>query len=232
MARRSDGWIFLAVMILSAAIACGGGEEGDDDDDGPAFDADAFQTDVDNDYFPLIPSTDKTFEGTSGANGIEIRTSVLPDTENVAGVECTVLQADRYVNEKRVEVSFHWFAQQIESGGVYQFGRRAEQYENGTSVGFEGTWKVGEDAAAPVLVFPGDPELNDIFYGVGTPPTSGENAKIVVTDGVYSTTVGDFTETIEVEETGEETVTKIYAPGEGLVGERYEDGGLALITIQ
>ncbi len=85
-----------AAMLFALTLNCGDDDDDDDDDDMTLnFDPEDFQTTVDNEYFPLTPGTVKTFEGDDGEDDLKVVTTVLAETENVAGVDCTVLNCTK-----------------------------------------------------------------------------------------------------------------------------------------
>jgi hypothetical protein len=225
----------LVACVMFFTLSCASNDDDDDNDVGDAFDPNAFQTTVDNNYFPLIPGTIKTFEGDEDGTPSRVVTEVLTDTAAVAGVTCTVLVETEYEDEDLNEISRNWFAQEKATGNVYYFGEEVDGYEDGEIVSHEGAWKVGEEADAPGLIFPADPQIGDVFNPESVPDLTEETAEIIEMGLEYSTPYGDFTDVIRVEEheSGESSAEwKLYAPGVGLIAEEYESGSILLTAME
>ena len=227
--------LLLLTSLFLFSFSCGDDDD-DDDDSAPAdFNPDDFQTTVDNNYFPLVPGTVKTFEGDDGEEDLLVYSTVLTETETVAGVVCTVLKEEEYADGELVEISYNWFAQDITTGDVYYFGEDVDEYEDDEITGHPGAWKVGVDVDAPGFIFPGDPQLGDTFSPEAVPGEAEEGAEIVEVGLNYTTPYGDFTDVIKVEEEdllGGEIEWKLYAPGVGLISELFEEGEMPLTEIE
>ncbi len=228
--------LVMAAMLFALTLNCGDDDDDDDDDDMTLnFDPEDFQTTVDNEYFPLTPGTVKTFEGDDGEDDLKVVTTVLAETENVAGVDCTVLKEEEWEDGELVEVSLNWFAQEKSTGDVYYFGEAVDEYEDGEIEGHPGAWRVGDNADAPGMIFPGDPQLGDTFNPEAAPDEAEESAEITETGMDYTTPYGDFTDVIKVEEHDlleDEVEWKLYAPGVGLISELYEEGEMPLTEME
>lgn len=208
---------------------------GDDEGDAADFNPADFQTTVDNPYFVLAPGTEKTFEGNEEGDELLVYTSVLSETKKVAGVVCSILREEEYKNGELVEISWNWFAQEIVTGNVYYFGEDVDEYEDGQVSGHPGAWKVGDNADAPGMIFPGDPQIGDIFSPEAAPGEAEEEAEIIETGLDYTTPFGDFNDVIRVEEHGlldDSVGWKYYAPGVGMIAEEYEEGDMPLTEMQ
>jgi len=231
-------WLLLIALLALAAVvvpACDDDDDDDDDDDSLGFDPADFQSTVDSPYFALAPGTIKTFAGSDGEAELEVTTTVMAGTTDIAGVACTVLVETEYEDGELVEISINWFAQEIATGDAYYFGEEVDEYEDGEITGHEGAWKVGEDTDMPGLIFPGDPQLGDVFNPESVPDLAEESAEIVEIGLDYSTPFGDFSDVIRVEETdiaSGEVEWKLYAPGVGLIAEVYEEGELPLVDME
>jgi hypothetical protein len=223
----------MAMAVLTLAVACGDDDD-DNDDSGGGFNPDQFQTTVDNEFFPLTPGVVKTFEGDEEGTPVRVITTVQENPVEIAGVACTELIEEEYEDGELSEISHNWFAQDKATGDVYYFGEDVDSYEDGEVVGHEGAWKVGDGADAPGLIFPGDPQLGDVFSPETAPGVTEETAEIIDMGIDYSTPYGDFTDCIRVEEhaAGEDAAEwKVYAPGVGLIAEEYESGSMPLTDM-
>ena len=79
----------------------------------PHIDPAEFTTKVDNEYFPLKPSTTFVYQG--GQEHSEM--TVTRDTKKVMGVECVVVYHREWEGDKLIEKTYDWFAQD-EEGAV------------------------------------------------------------------------------------------------------------------
>jgi hypothetical protein len=231
-------FLLLSLLVPIAALltgSCDSSDDDDDDDNGGAFDPDAFQTTVDNEFFPLTPGTKKTFDGDEDGTPLQVITEVETETAVIAGVTCTVLREEEYEDGELNEISRNWFAQEIATGDVYYFGEAVDSYEDGEIADHEGAWKVGDGADVPGLIFPADPQVGDTFSPETVPGVSEETAEIIEMGFNYSTPYGDFSNALRVEEhsAGEDEVEwKVYAPGVGLIAEEYESGSILLTAME
>ncbi|HPQ72306.1 MAG TPA: hypothetical protein PKW95_24515 [bacterium] len=236
--RRFFPTFLLLIVAIAVGVTFGCGDDDDDDNDddgGLDFDPADFQTTVDNTYFPLTPGVVKTFEGEEDGETLQVITTVLDETETIAGVECTVLIEEEYEDGELKEISHNWFAQETATGDVYYFGESVDEYEDGEVVDHPGSWQVGKEASEPGLIFPGDPQIGDIFNPEGAPDLAEESAEIIEMGLDYSAPYGDFTDVIKVEEHDlleDEVEWKYYAPNVGLIAEEYEEGDMPLVDME
>ena len=99
----------------------------------PVIDPANFVTEIDNQYFPLIPGTVFIYEGET-EDGIERSdVYVTHQTRKILGVTCIVVR-DRVWDEDNelAEETYDWFAQDRE-GNVWYFGEESNEYEESWS---------------------------------------------------------------------------------------------------
>lgn len=232
--------LLAAISVGALFVACG---DDDDDDDGgtpvPTLDPAEFQATVDNMWFPLVPGETQVHEGEEvddEGETVEIRveSTVLTETETIAGIEVTVVEAQEYEDGELVEVTLDYYAQHID-GTVYYMGEKVDEYEDGEVVGHEGQWLAGEGSNQAGVFMPADPQVGDEFEQERAPGIAEDESKVVAVDESVTTEAGSFEGCIKTEDLdplGDVTESKYYCPGVGLVREEPEEGFLDLISTR
>ncbi len=225
-------WYVLAIGLLAAValVACG------DDEGEPAADATIdpaeFQATVDNEFFPLSSLGPQVFEGqetdpdTGEVIELRVESTVLAETDTVAGVEVTVVEVKDYEDGELVESTLDYYAQR-EDGTVYYLGERVDEYEDGELIGHEGQWLAGEGDNLPGVFMPADPQEGDEFEQERAPGVAEDRSKVVAVDQTVTTRAGAFKGCIKTEDydpLGGVTEFKYYCPDVGMVKEESEDG--------
>lgn len=199
-----------------------------------------FQVTVDHPLFPLSSLKPKVFEGeerdpdTDEVIETRLESTVLPETDVVAGVEVTVLQEKDYENGELVESTLDYFAQHRD-GTVYYFGERVDEYEDGKIIGHEGQWLAGEGNNKPGIFMPAQLILNQTFEQEKAPGVAEDRSKVVALDEAVTTPAGSFSGCMKTEDFSPlDNVTefKHYCPGVGLVREEPPGGHLDLISYK
>jgi hypothetical protein len=145
--------------------------------------------------------------------------TVLPDTIEVDGVWCRVVEERETEGDKVVEVSRNYFAISARTNSVYYFGEDAG-----------GAWSSGVNGARFGLMMAGLPLLGARYYEEIAPGVAMDRAEIVSMNEKVKTPAGEFVGCLKVAETTPlepfQREFKFYAPGVGLV----QDGSLRLIS--
>lgn len=226
----------LAAIASLAVAACGGG--GGPGQATPAINPADFQARIDNPLFPLSSLKPKVFEGEEGdaetgeAIKSRLESTVLTQTDVVAGVQVTVLQEKDYQNGELVESTLDYFAQH-KDGSVYYFGERVDEYDGGKVVGHEGQWLAGEGRNEPGVFMPAQPAAGTTFEQEKAPGVAEDQSKVVATDQTVTTPAGTFTACIKTEDFSpldNATEFKYYCPSVGLVREEPPGGFLDLVS--
>ena len=92
----------------------------------PTIDAANFVDVVDNPFFPLVPGTVYTFEG----SGEHVVVTVTHDTKEILGITTTVVHDQVTVDGAVTEDTTDWYAQDA-AGNVWYMGEQTAEYENG-----------------------------------------------------------------------------------------------------
>jgi hypothetical protein len=225
--------------------ACGSDEDGGNGDGGEQPSAAAinptdFQATVDNPFFPLVPGTITIHEGEEGdaeaAGVIQIRveSTVLAETETVAGVEVTVVEVREFEDGELVESTLDYYSQH-KDGTVYYMGERVDDYEDGQLVGHSGQWLAGEGENQAGIFMPADPQVGDEFEQERAPGVAEDRSTIVAVGESVTVPAGTFEDCIKTEDFApldNATEFKFYCPDIGLVREEGEDAFLDLTSSE
>jgi hypothetical protein len=224
---------FIAVVALLGA--CGGG---DAKQASASLNPADFQAKVDHSLFPLASVGPKVFEGeerdpeTGEVIKTRLESTVLPQTDVVAGVAVTVLQEKNYEDGELVESTLDYFAQHRD-GTAYYFGERVDEYEGGRVVGHKGQWLAGEGKNQPGIFMPAHVTLGQTFEQEKAPGVAEDTSTIVAVDQSVTTPAGSFKGCVKAEDfspLAKETEFKYYCPGVGVVREEFPGGHLDLIS--
>lgn len=231
--------LFAALLL---GVACGGGDGKPGTVSQPtataqpatssAIDPADFQATVDNPLFPLRAGDATVFEGeeqdpdTGEVIAIRVESTVLSQTETVAGVEVTVVEVKDYENGELTETTLDYYAQRND-GAVYYFGERVDKYKNGELVSHEGQWLAGEGENLPGIFMPANPRLSDAFDQERAPGVAEDRSEVIDIGETVTTPAGTFTGCIKTEDydpIGDVTEFKFYCRDVGLVREESADG--------
>jgi hypothetical protein len=118
----------------------------------PDFDPSDFSnpTEIDNQYFPLVPGTTMTYEAETEDGPERIIVEVL-GTRMVAGINTRVVRDRVFVDDLLVEDTHDWYAQD-DDGNVWYMGEEVDNYnydDDGEliDIDHEGAWEAGKDVA-------------------------------------------------------------------------------------
>jgi len=230
----------MAPAALGAAaillVACGDGGGGGVPE--PALEPADLQARVDNRFFPLTPNGTFVYEGeevdpeTGETIKVRVESTVLSETDVVAGVEVTVVEAKDFEDGELVESTLDYYAQH-KDGTVYYFGERVDEYDGGEVVGHGGQWLAGEGDNQPGIFMPAEPQVGDEFEQERAPGVAEDRSKVVAVDETVATPAGTFSGCIKTEDfdpLGDVTELKFYCPDVGLVREEPPDGFIDLIS--
>jgi hypothetical protein len=220
--------VLVSISLLLAA--CGGDEDGQPPPSTP--DPAQFQARVDNPFFPLAPGTALVYEGQEGDVEIHIESTVLPDTDVIAGVEVTAVEVQEFEDGELVEITLDYYAQHND-GTVYYLGERVDEYEGGEIVGHSGQWFAGEGDNQPGVFMPTEPQVGEEFEQERAPGVAEDRSKVVEADQSVTTPAGAFSGCIKTEDfdpLGDVTEFKFYCPEIGLIREEFPGGSTDLIS--
>jgi hypothetical protein len=146
-------------------------------------------TNIDNEWFPLKPGMQYTFEGVTEEGGETLPHRVITIVTNLTkvidGVRTVVIWDQDFSEDKLVETELAFFAQDND-GNVWRLGEYPEVYELGELVE-NPTWIHGLKGAKAGIIMTADPQVGAPSYSQGWAPAV------------------DFTDRGQVDEMGQET---------------------------
>ncbi len=229
-------WYVLGIGLLVALglTACGGDGNGNGNGtpQDSTIDPADYQSTVDNAFFPLTSPGPAVYEGeevdpdTGEVVKTRVESTVLAETDVVAGVEVAVVEVKEFEDGELVEVTRDYYAQRSD-GAVYYFGERVDNYEGGEIVGHEGQWLAGEGDNLAGVFMPADPEVGDEFEQERAPGVAEDRSEVVAVDESVTTPAGSFSgcvKTKDFDPLGDVTEFKYYCPNVGLVREATDEG--------
>lgn len=128
----------------------------------PKIDPKNFVSKINNPYFTLTPGITFLYlsDTEDGVERIEVTT--LEDKRIVMGVETTVVWDRVWLDEKLIEDTKDWYAQD-KDGNVWYFGEDSKEYSEGLYIGNSGSWEAGIDGALPGIVMQADLKVGDVY---------------------------------------------------------------------
>jgi hypothetical protein len=173
-----------------------------------------FTTDIDNDFFPVVPGSESVLESDDETLRLEI--TVLEETEEVAGVTTRVLVESEFEDGLLIEVSRNFFAQVQEGqegeGTVCYFGEDVDICETGlveNGDGFlcdgeepdhSGEWRAGVGDNRPGIIMPADPQEGDVFSQEDAPGIAEDIAEVKAFGEEIDVPAGIFNDTLTTED--------------------------------
>ena len=162
-----------------------------------------------------------------------VESTVLAETDIVAGVEVTVVEVKDFEDGELVELTLDYYAQR-DDGTVYYLGERVDEFEDGELVGHEGQWLAGEGDNLPGIFMPASPKVGGEFEQERASGVAEDQSKVIAVDQTVNTPAGTFTACIKTEDfdpIGDVTEFKYYCPDVGLVREESADGQIDLVSF-
>jgi hypothetical protein len=195
---------------------------------------------VDHPFVPLTSVPSKTFTGeeidpeTGKKIALRIEETVLTQSEQVSGVQVTIVKVDDYYDGELGKTTEDYFAQ-APDGTVYYLGERVDEFQDGQVVGHEGAWLAEPNGNPPGLFMPPAPTVGQTFNQEQIPGVAEAQSKVVAVDQTVTSASGTFAGCIQTEdrELLEEVVEqKYYCPGVGLVREEFPGGHIDLVEFE
>jgi hypothetical protein len=227
----------LAVALVAAA--CGGSSKQTASTPAPKLNPADFHARVDNPFFSLIPGARRVYEGeeADAENGervrVRVESTVLAQTDTIAGVEVTVVQVKDFEGDELVEDTRDYYAQDAD-GSVYYFGERLDEYQDGKIVGHSGQWLASDGENQPGIFMPYDPKVGAEFTQEGAPGVAQDRGRVAAVDQTVETPAGSFSGCVKIEEFDpleDFTVVNYFCPDAGLVHEEPPGGSIDLVSF-
>jgi hypothetical protein len=136
-------------------------------------------TKVTNPLFP-ISRLNAVILGEVDGEPLKIETTLLPRTKTVewSGQRVEALQSQfcAYLEGRITEVAVDLYAQ-ADDGSVWYFGEDVVDYERGVAATTAGTWRVGLDGPA-AMIMPGHPKVGDVYRTENIPGVAFEQVTV------------------------------------------------------
>ena len=136
-------------------------------------------TQVTNQLFP-ISTLNAVILGEVDGEPLKIETTLLPQTKTVqwGGQRVQALQSQfcAYLKGRITEVAVDLYAQ-ADDGSVWYFGEDVVDYERGVAATTAGTWRVGLDGPA-AMIMPGHPKVGDVYRTENIPGVAFEQVTV------------------------------------------------------
>ncbi len=163
-----------------------------------------FSLDGANEFFPLVVGNESVLEGIDEDDEgeeveIRIESTVLDETEMVAGVETRVVEEAEFEDDELVEVARDFYAVLPDSTVCY-FGEDVDNYEDGMVVDNEGSWRAGENGNKPGIIMPGDPQVGQVYMQESAPGVAEDQAENIALGEELDVPFGVFDDTLNVED--------------------------------
>jgi len=137
-----------------------------------------FVSQVDHEFFPLLPGTTFVYQGM--ADGIPIRDEVYVthDTKEILGITCTVVRDRAFEGGVLVEETFDWYAQDVD-GNVWYFGEDSKELDpDGNVISTAGSWQAGVNGAEPGIIMEAHPKVGDRYQQENAPGVAEDMAQV------------------------------------------------------
>lgn len=161
-----------------------------------------FSLDGANEFFPLDVGNESVLEGIEiddEGEEVEVRieSTVLDETEMVAGVETRVVEEIAFEDGELIEVARDFYAVLPDSTVCY-FGEDVDNYEDGMVVNNDGSWRAGENGNKPGIIMPGDPQVGQVYLQESAPPIALDQAENIALGEEIDVPFGVFNDTLTV----------------------------------
>jgi len=183
-------------------------------------------TEVTNPLFPVSRQASVLFLGHVDGKPFRTEVTLLPETRIVQWegqrIETLVSQYMAYLGGRIQEVAYDLYAQ-ADDGSVWYFGEDVADFEGGAIVTKEGTWIVGKDGPA-AMIMPADPMVGNAYRTENTPGIAFEQVTVTSVDRTLDGPLGPIEGGLVAEELHMDGTTeeKLFAPG---YGEFFTGGG-------
>ena len=174
-------------------------------------------TTIDNPYFPLVPGTRFTYQGTVKKAPVRDVVYVTHNTPTIDGVATVEVRDQVWESDVPTEDTLDWYAQDNQ-GNVWYFGELATQLPAGTH---DGSWTAGVDGAQPGYLMEASPQVGDLYCQENAPGLAQDVAEVLsvgasrtVPFGSYS---GNVLQTKEYSLLETKNENKFYEPRVGLL---------------
>jgi hypothetical protein len=216
----SGAVLSLALLAPLAAASAANGPGSRPAPTCPSFDARNFSkssTTIDNQYWPLVPGTRFTYQGTAQKTSVVDVVTVTHNTPRIAGVRTVEVRDQVYEDGVLAEDTLDWYAQDNQ-GNVWYFGELSTELPSGDHTG---SWTAGVDGAQPGYIMEARPKVGDVYCQENAPGVAQDAAQVLSISTSRSVPFGTYTgnvlQTKEYSLLETHNESKFYAPGVGML---------------
>src|SRR5215210_6609785 len=176
-------------------------------------------TNVTNPLFPVSRQESVLMVGHVDGKPFRTEVTLLPETRIIEWqgqrIETLVSQYTAYLDGRIQEVAYDLYAQ-ADDGSVWYFGEDVADFEDGAIVTKEGTWIVGKDGPA-AMIMPSDPKVGDAYRTENNPGIAFEEVTVKAVGKTLDGPLGSVKGGLVAQELHMDGKTegKIFAPGYG-----------------
>ena len=180
-------------------------------------------TNITNPYYPLAAGKKYIYEGQTDEGLERVEEQRLSTTKTILGITCIVGYFKAYVNNKLVEETWDWYAQDND-GNLWYFGEEVNNFNpDGSLKDHGGSWEAGKDGAQPGLIMPAILQVGYKYREEYYFNHAEDEAEIIGTGLTVTIPLGTYTNCIKTKNwtalEPDAMENKIYAPGIGLIKE-------------
>ena len=185
----------------------------------PSFNSANFHksTTIDNQYFPLVPGTRFTYNGTVKQTPVVDIVYVTRNVSTIAGVKTVEVRDQVFESGVLTEDTLDWYGQDNQ-GNVWYFGEFATQLPAGTH---DGSWTAGVDGAQPGYIMEASPTVGDRYCQENAPGAAqdaGEVLSVTASRSVpFGSYAGNVLQTKDYSLLEPKNENKFYEPGVGML---------------
>jgi hypothetical protein len=185
----------------------------------PSFSSAQFHnsTTIDNQYFPLLPGTRFTYNGTTKKAPVTDIVYVTHNAPVIDGVQTIEVRDQVFEAGVLSEDTLDWYAQD-DHGNVWYFGELATQLPAGTH---DGSWTAATDGAQPGIIIEATPKVGDRYCQENAPGAAQDAAEVLSTSASRSVPFGSYQgnvlQTKEYSLLEPKNENKFYEPGVGML---------------
>jgi hypothetical protein len=176
-----------------------------------------------SDFLVLEPGFQLVYVTKDGDKGPRLVSTVLSETETVAGAETRVIESVEMSGETPRRVTRQYVAIDKSTGDAYCFGRAVDRYDGWRDAGHAGSWRAGENAARYAMIMPGKPVMGQKFYQTLAGRVATDRLEVVSVGEAIKVPAMRFERCVKVIESrpnNPKTANeKFFAPGVGLVSD-------------
>jgi hypothetical protein len=176
-----------------------------------------------SDYVVLEPGFQLVYITKDGDKGPRLVSTVLPETQTIAGVETRVLESVEISGELPRRVTRQYIAMDKPTGDVYLFGRSVDRYDGWRDAGHAGSWHAGEYGARFGMILAGKPAAGQKYYQSLAGRVVTDRVEVLSVNEAIKVPAMRFERCVKVAETTptnpKRVNEKFFAPGVGLISD-------------